>query len=69
VFGQSQVKNATLEKLRFLRPDVVVAIVETTWHDNNRSRSTWVLSKEAGRWLVRSFQITAQMDLSKMPPP
>jgi len=34
----------------------------------SRSRSTGHLTKEADGWLTRTFQMTAQMDMFKLPP-
>jgi uncharacterized protein (TIGR02246 family) len=55
-------RHTVVEKIRFLRPDV--AIVITTNVDRHgdgppsESRGTYVLSKEAGHWLLNSFQNT-----------
>jgi uncharacterized protein (TIGR02246 family) len=69
LFRESSVQSAVIEKLRFMKPDVVVAIVETTWKDNNRSRSTCVLSREPQGWVITNMQITAETDASKYPVP
>jgi uncharacterized protein (TIGR02246 family) len=55
-------RHTIVEKIRFVRPDV--AIVITTNVDRHgdgppiESRSTYVLSKEEGHWLLNSFQNT-----------
>ena len=55
-------RHTIVEKIRFVRPDVAVVI--TTNNDRHgdgapsQSRSTYVLSKEGGHWLLNSFQNT-----------
>lgn len=55
-------RHTIVEKIRFIRPDVAIAI--TTNIDRHgegppsESRSTYVLSKEEGHWLLNSFQNT-----------
>jgi uncharacterized protein (TIGR02246 family) len=54
--------HPTVEQLRFLRPDVAVVIVHGTFRSPDApeeiARSMWVVSKEAGRWVLRAFQQT-----------
>lgn len=69
LFHNSSVQSVVIEKLRFVQPDVAVAIVETTWKDNNRSRSTSILSQESQGWVLTNMQITAEADASKYPAP
>lgn len=52
-------KKHVVEKIKFLRPDVAVAIVHTT-STRNRDVSTWVLTKESNRWLVANFHNTTE---------
>ena len=65
-------RHTIVEKVRFVRPDVAVVI--TTNVDRHgeappsESRSTWVLSKEEGHWLLNSFQNT-QVAPPPGPPP
>jgi uncharacterized protein (TIGR02246 family) len=46
-------KTHRVEKIRFLKPDVAVAQVSQSSTVGNIG--TWVLTKEAGKWLVVSF--------------
>jgi uncharacterized protein (TIGR02246 family) len=54
--------SATLEKLRFVRPDVAIATVRIEWSEHGKptgsNRSTWVLSKDKARWQVVHFHNT-----------
>ncbi len=46
-------KTITIEKIRFIKPDVAVAIVrQISWLGNV---GTFVLSKESGKWLIVNF--------------
>jgi uncharacterized protein (TIGR02246 family) len=51
-----------VEQIRFLRPDVAVAIVQGVFRsaagNEEPARSTWVFSKEGEQWLLRAFQQT-----------
>jgi uncharacterized protein (TIGR02246 family) len=46
-------KTITIEKIRFIKPDVAVALVRQISTVGNVG--TFVLSKESGKWLVVSF--------------
>lgn len=46
-------KTITIEKIRFLKPDVAVAIVRQISTVGNVG--TYILSKESGKWLVVNF--------------
>lgn len=46
-------KTHTVEKIRFLKPDVAVAQVRSLSTGGNLG--TYVMSKESGEWLVVSF--------------
>jgi len=63
--------HPVVEQIRFLRPDVAVAIVHGTFRSGSgaeeTARSTWVLSKEAGRWLCRAFHQTYIQDVPIAP--
>ncbi len=53
--------HLVVERIRFLRPDVAVAIVRGTFRSSSgedTARATWVMSKEGGRWLCRAFHQT-----------
>ena len=50
-----------VEDIRFLRPDVTVAIMRGTFRSptgEENARSTWVMSKEDGRWRCRASHQT-----------
>jgi len=56
----------TVEDVRFFRPDVALAHVhhvlrfhQEAGAQEAEARSTWVLTKEDGRWSVAAFQNTA----------
>lgn len=51
--GKTSHKTITVEKIRFIKPDVAVALVRQTSKVGNVG--TFVLSKESGKWLVVSF--------------
>ncbi len=62
--------HPVVEKVHFLRPDVAVVIVHGTFRSGDASeaaRSTWVMSKEDGRWLCRAFQQTNLQDIPIAP--
>ena len=62
--------HADVEKTRFLRPDVAVAIVRGAFRTAggmDEARATWVLSKDDGTWRVRAFQTDVQ-DVPIAPP-
>ncbi len=72
-------RHTIVEKIRFVRPDVAVVITTNVDRHGDgppiESRSTYVLSKEAGHWLLNSFQNTqvsapadAPRPLLKTPP-
>ncbi len=64
--------HPVVEKVRFLRLDVAVAIVRGTFRSagaaEEAARATWVISKEDGRWLVRAFHQTRLQDAPIAPP-
>lgn len=51
--GKNSQKNYTIEKVRFLKPDVAVVQVRSISAVGNIG--TYVISKEAGKWSVVSF--------------
>ena len=55
-------RHTIVEKIRFIRPDVAVVITTNVDRHGDgppsESRSTYVLSKEGGHWLLNSFQNT-----------
>jgi uncharacterized protein (TIGR02246 family) len=55
-------RHTVVEKIRFVRPDVAVVITTNVDRHGDgppsQSRSTFVLSKEEGHWLLNSFQNT-----------
>ena len=55
-------RRTIVEKIRFVRPDVAVVITTNVDRRDDgppsESRSTYVLSKEGGHWLLNSFQNT-----------
>ena len=51
--GKNSQKNYTIEKARFLKPDV--AIVQVRSISSVGNIGTYVLSKDTGKWLVVSF--------------
>jgi uncharacterized protein (TIGR02246 family) len=57
-------RDATVESIRFLRPDVVVAIVRFHNHKQDgkptgeETRASFVLTKENGRWKLNAFHNT-----------
>jgi uncharacterized protein (TIGR02246 family) len=55
-------RHTVVEKIRFIRPDVAVVITTNVDRHGDgppsESRGTYVLSKEAGHWLLNSFQNT-----------
>jgi uncharacterized protein (TIGR02246 family) len=53
--------TATVEAIRFVRPDVAVARVHTLnqgQHGEIFGRSTWVLARDNGTWQIVAFQNT-----------
>ena len=65
-------RHTVVEKIRFVRPDVAVVITRNVDRHGDappsESRSTYVLSKEGGHWLLNSFQNT-QIAAPSGPPP
>ena len=62
--------HPVVEKVRFLRPDVAVVIVQGTFRSSgaaDTARATWIMSKEGGRWLSRAFHQTYIQDLPIVP--
>ncbi len=62
--------HPVVEKIRFLRPDVAVAIVQGTFRSasaTDTARATWIMSKEDGRWLCRAFHQTYLQDVPIVP--
>ena len=62
--------HPVVEKVRFLRPDVAVAIVQGTFRSasaTDTARATWIMSKEDGRWLCRAFHQTYLQDVPIVP--
>ncbi len=66
--------HPVVEKVRFLRPDVAVVIVQGTFRSAgatdgpaDTARATWTMSKEDGRWLCRAFQQTYLQDIPIAP--
>ena len=63
--------HPVVEQIRFLRPDVAVAIVHGIFRSGDGAeepaRSTWVLSKEDGRWLLRAFHQTYVQNVPSAP--
>ena len=62
--------HPAVEHVHFLRPDVAVVIVHGTFRAGaatEAARSTWVMSKEDGRWLCRAFQQTNLGDVPIAP--
>lgn len=61
-----------VEAIHFLRPDVAVAIVRGAFRaadgGEDVGRSTWVLSKDDGRWLCRAFHQTYVKDDTPIAP-
>ena len=51
--GKNSQKTYTIEKIRFLKPDVAILQVRSISAVGNIG--TYVLSKESGKWLVVSF--------------
>ena len=51
--GKNSQKTYTIEKIRFLKPDVAIVQVRSISAVGNIG--TYVLSKESGKWLVVSF--------------
>jgi len=51
--GKNSQKTYTIEKIRFLKPDV--AIVQVRSISSVGNIGTYVLSKDSGKWLVVSF--------------
>ena len=51
--GKNSRKTITIEKIRFIKPDVAVALVRQISTVGNIG--TFVLSKVSGKWLVESF--------------
>lgn len=51
--GKNSHKIITIEKIRFIKPDVAVALVRQMSKVGNFG--TFVLSKESGKWLVVNF--------------
>ena len=51
--GKNSRKTITIEKIRFIKPDVAVALVRQISTVGNIG--TFVLSKESGKWLVVNF--------------
>ncbi|WP_421800799.1 SgcJ/EcaC family oxidoreductase [Granulicella sibirica] len=67
-------RHTVVEKIRFIRPDVAVVITTNVDRHGDgppsESRSTYILSKEGGRWLLNSFQntqVAAPPDASRPP--
>lgn len=51
--GKDSYKTITIEKVKFIKPDVTIAIVRQTSKVGNLGM--FVLSKESGNWLVVGF--------------
>ena len=54
-------RNSTVQQIRFVRPDVAFAIAESK-DEHNHLRTTYVLTKEGSRWLIRSQTVTPVRD-------
>ena len=64
--------HPVVEAIRFLRPDVAVAIVHGTFRSSgaeDTARATWILSKEGERWRCRTFHQTYLQDVAIAPRP
>ena len=63
--------HPTVEHIRFLRPDIAVAIVRGVFRSESgardTARSTWVMSNEGGRWVCRAFHQTNIQDIPIAP--
>ena len=59
-----------VEDIKFLRPDIAVAIVRGTFRSpssEDTARATWVMSKESGQWVCRAFHQTYVRDIPIAP--
>jgi uncharacterized protein (TIGR02246 family) len=62
--------HPVVEKVRFMRPDVAVVIVQGTFRSasaTDTARATWIMSKEDGRWLCCAFHQTYLQDVPIVP--
>lgn len=63
--------HPAVEHLRFLRPDVAAVLVRGTLRAasgaEEAARSTWIMSREGGRWLCRAFHQSYVADIPLAP--
>ena|SRR5215210_3237386 len=62
--------HPVVEKVRFLRPDVAVVIVQGTFRSAgaaDTARATWIMTEEGGQWLCRAFHQTYLKDIPIVP--
>lgn len=50
-------RTQEIQQIKFLKPDVAMAITESK-DERNHLRSTYVLTKEESRWLIRSMTVS-----------
>ena len=57
-------RTANVQQIKFVRPDVALAITESK-DEKNHLRSTYLLTKEGPKWLIRSITVSPITNLAQ----